>query len=72
MDIEIFRDELNARFLPYGKLNVATTTNVAEQPMPRYESIWMISATSSAVEFHITGLQSANPLVTADVTSQLS
>lgn len=72
MDIEIFCDELNSRFLPLGKLVVAMTNNVPGLPMPRYDSIRMVEANPDDVEFHIIDIQKQLPRVIVDVKDQLS
>ena len=72
MSIEVFIDELRARFLPLGSLNVATTTNIPGQPMPRYDAIWFVEAISSGIEVHIRDLRAYQPTVVIDVPSHFS
>lgn len=67
-----FRDELNSRFLPVGKLAVSMTTNIPGEPMPRYDTIRMVEAAPANVEFHIIDLQKQMPMVIVDVKDQLS
>ena len=72
MNIDIFIEELRGRFLPLGKLNIATTTNIPGQPMPRIDDIWFIEATPSGIDVHIYDLQKSIPVVVVDVPSRLS
>lgn len=72
MDIEILHNELHSRFFSKGKLVVETTTNIPGQPMPRFDNIWMLEAEPSEVNFHISDLQTASPLVIFDIKDEMA
>lgn len=72
MNINVFIEELRARFLPLGKLNVATTSYRFGNSTPLVDSIWFIEAQPAEIEVHIRDFQKQKPVVVADVHSQLS
>ena len=71
MNADVFIEELRERFLPFGKLNVATI-NVPRELTTLYDAVWLVQKTHSGIEVHIHDLQKAQPEVTIDVQSHRS
>lgn len=72
MNIDVFIEELRARFLPKGKLSVASTVNMVGQPMPRFDMIQFVDAEPKNTNTYIRNLQNQNPEVVVEVEDELS
>ena len=56
MNIDCLQAELNARLNGLGKIVVSSTSNIPGLPMPRKDTMWLVEAANSGVDFHINGL----------------
>lgn len=67
MNIDCLQAELNARLNGLGKIVVSSTSNIPGLPMPRKDTMWLVEAANSGVDFHINGLQAQSQNVIIDV-----
>ena len=67
MNIDCLQTELNARLNGLGKIVISATSNIPGLPMPRKDTMWLVEAANSGVDFHINGLQTQCQTVIVDV-----